>query len=49
MHYDPVTPVDNIFNKIEDLFGYGYMTNCKYSHSQDISKAYNILNRTKFF
>ena len=25
MHYDPVTPVENIFNKIEDLLEYGYM------------------------
>ena len=46
MYYDPVTPVENIFNKVEDLFKYGYMAGCPYSHPQVISKAYNILNKT---
>ena len=32
MHYDPVTPVGNIFKNIEDLFEYRYMGNCPYSH-----------------
>ena len=49
IHYDPVTPVDNVFNKIEDLLQYGDMANCPYSHPQAISKAYNILNKTKKF
>ena len=39
MHYDPVTPVNNIFNSIEDLLEYGYMAFCPYSHPQEISKA----------
>ena len=46
IHYDTVTPVDNIFNKIKDLLKYGYRGNCPYSHPQSISKAYNILNKT---
>ena len=49
MHYDPVTTVNNILNKIEDLFKYGNMENFPYSHPQVISKAYNILNKTEFF
>ena len=43
MHYDPVTLVDNIFNKIEDFLEYWDMENCPYSQPQAISKAYNIL------
>lgn len=39
MQYDPVTPVDNIFNKAEDFFEYGDMENCPYYHPQAISKA----------
>ena len=49
MHYDPVNPVENIFNNIEDLLEYGDMVNCPYSHPQEISKAYNILNKTNKF
>ena len=49
MHYDPVTPVDNIFNNIEDLLKYGDMENLPYSHPQEISKAYNILNKNGNF
>ena len=49
MHYDPVTLVGMFFNKIEDLLEYGDMENCPYSHPQAISKAYNILNKTRKF
>ena len=49
MHYDPVTPVDNIFNKIEDILEYGDMENCPYSQLHAISKAYNIVNKTGKF
>jgi hypothetical protein len=49
MHYDPVTPVDNIFNKIEDLLEYGDLANCPFSQPQAISKAYNLINRTGKF
>ena len=49
MHYDPVTPLYNIFNKIENLLEYGDMENCPYHHPQAISKAYNIINKTGKF
>ena len=48
-HYGPVTPVDNIFNNIEDLLEYGDMEICPYSHHHVISKAYTILNKTGKF
>ena len=49
MHYDPVTPFNNILNNIEDLLKYRDMENCPYSQPQAISKAYNILNKTGKF
>jgi uncharacterized phage-associated protein len=49
MHYDPVSPVDNIFNKIEDLLEYGDLANCPFSQPQAIGKAYNLINRTGKF
>jgi hypothetical protein len=49
MHYDPVTPVDNIFNKIEDLLEYGDLARCPFSQPQAIAKAYNLINRTGKF
>ena len=49
MHYDPVTPVEKKFKKIENLLKYGIMTNFPYSHPQAIFKAYNILNKTGTF
>ena len=49
MHYDPVTPVENFFNKIEEPLDYEDMANCPYSHPQAISKSYNILNKTGKF
>ena len=49
MHFDPVNPVENIFNKIEDLLKYGDMAKCTYSHPQAISKFYSILNKTGKF
>ena len=48
-HYDPVTPVENIFNKIEYLIHYGEMAICPYQHLQAISEAYNIFNKTGKF
>ena len=47
MHCDPVTLVKNIFNKVEDLLKYGDMANFPYSHPQTISKAYNIIKKTR--
>ena len=49
MHYDLVTPVENIFNKVEDLLEYGNMANCPYYRPQEILKAYNIINKTGKF
>ena len=49
MHYDPVTPVNNVFNKIEDLLEYGDMATCPFTQPQAMSKAYNILNKTGKF
>ena len=46
MHYDPVTPVGNIFNKVEDLLEYGDMSKCPYSNPQVISQVDNIINKT---
>ena len=47
MYYDPVTSVDNIFNKIEDLvLEYGDLANCPFSQPQAIAKEYNLLNAT---
>ena len=49
MHYDTVNPVDKNFNNIEYLLEYGEMEKFLYSHPQDISKVYNILNKTGKF
>ena len=49
MHYDPVPPVENIFNKVEDLINYRDMENCPYSHPQSKSKVYNNINKTRNF
>ena len=47
--YDPTTPIDTIFNAIEDLAEYADMANNEYSENQLISKAYNIINHTRVF
>ena len=49
MHYDLVTPVKNVFNKVEDILKCGGMANYTYSHPQEISKAYNTTNNTGKF
>ena len=49
MHYDPVTPVDNIFNKIENLLEYGELAHCPFSQLQTIAIAYNLINKTGKF
>ena len=49
MHYDPVTLVENIINKVEYLLKYGYMANCPYFHHQVIFKVHNIINKTEKF
>jgi hypothetical protein len=47
--YDPVTPVDVVFNKVEDLVEYGEMAQCDFTMPQTINIAYAILNRTTKF
>ena len=50
MHYDtPVTPVDSIFNKIEDLLEYEELAHCPFTQLQAIATAYNIINTTGKF
>ena len=49
IHYDPINPVDIIFNKVEDLIKYADILKCPYSHPQVIPKAYIINNKTGKF
>ena len=49
MHYDPVTSVDNFFNRFEDLLEYSDIANFPYSHPEPISMAYNINKKTGKF
>ena len=42
--YDPTTPVDLIFGKIDDLLMYGDFANCPFTATQAITKGYHILN-----
>ena len=49
MHYYPFTPVNNIFNKAEDLIKHSDMENSPHSHPKTISKAINIINKTVKF
>ena len=46
MHYEPVTHVENIFNKVEGLIKHRDMANFPYSQPQVISKAYTVINTT---
>ena len=49
MTYDPVNPIEQFFNRIEDLVDYGELACNTYTQIQAISKAYNILNKTGVF
>jgi len=42
--YDPTTPVDLVFGKIDDLVMYGEFASCPYTATQAITKGYHILN-----
>ena len=44
MAYDPPTPVDLVFGKIDDLVMYGEFANCPYTATLAITKGYHILN-----
>jgi hypothetical protein len=47
--YDPITPIDVVFNQVEDLVEYGEMANCEFTMHQTVNIAYAILNRTTKF
>ena len=49
MTYDPCTPVDNVFNKVEDMMEYGELAQLDYTERQAVAKAYNILLKTGKF
>ena len=49
MTYDPVNPIEQVFNRIEDLLDYGEIARNAYTQIQVIAKAYNILNKTGVF
>jgi len=44
MTYNPTTPIDLVFSKIDDLLMYGDFAQCPFSTEQAISKAYHIIN-----
>ena len=49
MTYDPSNPIEQVFNRIEDLVDYGEIANNAYTQAQAIAKGYNILNKTGVF
>lgn len=49
LSYDPITPIDVVFNQVEDLIEYGEMANNGYTMIQTVNMAYAILNRTTKF
>jgi len=44
MTYDPTTPVDLVFGKIDDLLMYGDFASCLFTATQAITKGHHILN-----
>ena len=49
LHYDPTTPIDIVFQKIEDLMMYGDFAQCPFTAEQAIQRAYNIVNATGLY
>ena len=49
MTYDPINPIEQVFNRIKDLVDYREIACNTYAQTQAISKAYNILNKTGIF
>ena len=49
MHYDSVTPFNNIFNNIEDLLECVDLVHCPHSQPQVIEKSYILINHTNKF
>jgi hypothetical protein len=49
MTYDPTTPIDIVFQKIEDLMMYGDFAQCPFTAEQSIQRAYNIVDSTGLY
>jgi hypothetical protein len=49
MTYDPTTPIDVVFQKVEDLMMYGDFAQCPFTAEQSIQRAYNIINSTGLY
>jgi hypothetical protein len=49
LQYDPTTPIDIMFQKIEDLMMYGDFAQCPFTAEQAIQRAYNIVNATGLY
>lgn len=49
MTYDPASPIDTIFNAMEDLMEYAKLANQPYTQRQAVAKAYTIINKTGRF
>jgi hypothetical protein len=47
--YDPITPINVVFNAIEDLIEHSEMARCTHTMTQTINIACSILNRTTKF
>jgi hypothetical protein len=47
--YDPITPIDVVFNAMEDLVEYEEMARCTHTMAQTINIACSVLNRTTKF
>jgi hypothetical protein len=47
--FDVVTPIDTIYNQVEDLAEYSEIANAPISQVQTMNIAYNIINRTGRF
>jgi hypothetical protein len=47
--YDPASPIDNIFNAVEDLMEYAELATQPYTQRQAVAKAYTIINKTGRF
>ena len=49
MIYDPVKPIDIVFNSIDDLVKYEKVAEAELTQSQTINLALVILNRKRIF
>ena len=49
MQYDPQTPIDKVFNQVEDIIEYGELDRSPKTQIQTTNIAYTIINRTRKF